>query len=39
VLKHFTGETALDPVLTIKSGEVIDPVCGPHPWGLLPPEA
>jgi dihydroorotase len=39
VQKQFTGETALTPVLTIKSGEVIDPEWGPHPWGWLPPEA
>jgi dihydroorotase len=39
VQKQFTGETALAPVLTIKSGEVIDPEWGPHPWGWLPPEA
>ena len=37
--KHFTGETALVPVLTVKGGEVYEPEWGPHPWGWLPPEA
>ncbi len=37
--KHFTGEKALTPVLTVKSGEVFTPEWGPHPWGWLPPEA
>ncbi len=37
--KQFTGEKAMKPVLTVKSGEVIEPEWGPHPWGWLPPEA
>lgn len=30
------GETAFVPVATIRSGEVIMPEWGPHPWGWLP---
>jgi dihydroorotase len=37
--KQFTGEKAMKPVLTVKSGEVFEPEWGPHPWGWLPPEA
>jgi dihydroorotase len=39
VQKEFTGERAMKPVLTVKSGEVFEPEWGPHPWGWLPPEA
>jgi dihydroorotase len=30
------GSTALVPVLTVKSGNLISPDWGPHPWGWLP---
>ncbi len=30
------GDIALEPVLTIRSGEMISPDWGPHPWGWLP---
>ena len=33
------GKTALVPVATIRSGEVIMPEWGPHPWGWLPAQA
>ncbi|MGH2541965.1 MAG: amidohydrolase family protein, partial [Ardenticatenaceae bacterium] len=33
------GDRALAPVLTVKSGEVIAPDWGPHPWGWLPASA
>lgn len=36
--KEFTGEKALTPVLTIRSGEAFEPEWGPHPWGWLPEE-
>jgi dihydroorotase len=39
VQKEFTGEKAMQPVVTIRAGEVITPEWGPHPWGWLPPEA
>jgi dihydroorotase len=39
VSKVFTGETALQPVQTIRAGEVFAPEWGPHPWGWLPEEA
>ena len=32
----ITGEKALTPVLTVKSGEVFTAEWGPHPWGWLP---
>jgi dihydroorotase len=37
--QDFTGEKALQPVLTVRAGEVFTPGWGPHPWGWLPPEA
>jgi dihydroorotase len=37
--QEFTGERALQPVLTVRAGEVFTPGWGPHPWGWLPPEA
>ena len=39
VQKEFTGEKALNPVVTLRAGEVLTPQWGPHPWGWLPPEA
>ena len=35
----FTGEKALEPVQTIKAGELYSPDWGPYPWGWLPEEA
>jgi dihydroorotase len=37
--KEFTGEKAMQPVVTVRAGEVFTPDWGPHPWGWLPPEA
>jgi dihydroorotase len=37
--KEFTGEKAMQPIVTLRAGEVITPEWGPHPWGWLPPEA
>ena len=34
--QKLCGKTALVPVATIRSGEVIMPDWGPHPWGWLP---
>ena len=34
-----TGSSALVPVVTIKSGRVINPGEPPHPWGWTPPPA
>lgn len=39
VQKEFTGERAMQPVVTVRGGEVIMPEWGPHAWGWLPPEA
>jgi dihydroorotase len=39
VQKEFTGEKAMQPIVTLRAGEVITPEWGPHPWGWLPPEA
>ncbi len=36
--QDFSGEKALQPVLTVRAGEVFTPGWGPHPWGWLPPE-
>ncbi len=36
VQKEFTGEKALEPIVTIRAGEVFTPEWGPHPWGWLP---
>ena len=33
---RITGEKAITPVLTVKSGEVFTAEWGPHPWGWLP---
>jgi dihydroorotase len=33
------GSKALVPVVTIKSGQVIEPGEGLHPWGWAPPAA
>ena len=35
----LTGDKALAPVLTVRSGEVFTAEWGPHPWGWLPESA
>ena len=30
------GDKALEPVVTVRAGEVFSPDWGPHPWGWLP---
>ena len=34
-----TGSKALIPMVTIKSGQMIEPGEAPHPWGWAPPTA
>ena len=34
--ESLNGDTALVPVVTVKSGEVFSPDWGPRPWGWLP---
>jgi dihydroorotase len=37
--KWFRGEHGIVPVHTLKSGELVPPHWGPHPWGWLPATA